>query len=191
MILPQDSLYSNEILEVDRQQIEKGNDFRKTYALDSTNKRQLIGLTLFARTNDNGKAEFKNLPDDKSFEVLPLQPGQQFGFSKGVQKLDDDVSFTFTRVPHTIKLLSTREFNNLKKEKSLIVRTPQEASKWYMIIVGAFFLSFLILHLLLTFRFTHADQFFNWIGNIVVPASFQPQTLHPRFRFIQDVCIQR
>ncbi len=158
MILPQDSLYSNEILEVDRQQIEKGNDFRKTYALDSTNKRQLIGLTLFARTNNNGKAEFKNLPDDKSFEVLPLQPGQQFGFSKGVQKLDDDVSFTFTRVPHTIKLLSTREFNNLKKEKSLIVRTPQEASKWYMIIVGAFFLGFLILHLLLTFRFPHADQ---------------------------------
>jgi cell division protein FtsW (lipid II flippase) len=91
--------------------------------------------------------------------VLPLQPGYQFGPSKGIQELNKEASFIFTRVPHKIKLLSTRDFNNLKKEGSLIVRTPEEAAKWYWIIVGVFLLGFILLHLLLSARFQAVDQF--------------------------------
>jgi cell division protein FtsW (lipid II flippase) len=55
-------------------------------------------------------------------------------------------------------LLSSRDYNNLKKERSLIVRTPEEATKWYGIIVGAFFFGFILLHIFLSVRFPQADQ---------------------------------
>ncbi|MGN6163448.1 MAG: FtsW/RodA/SpoVE family cell cycle protein [Flavisolibacter sp.] len=159
MIIPQDSVYSEDVREVSRQQIEKTAAIQKTYVFDSGNHRQLISLTAYARTDAEGKFSFKGLPDDKAFEVLPLQPGFQFGSSKGVQELNKDVSLSFVQSPHTIKLFSTRDFNNLKIEKSLIVRTPQQATYWYWIIVIAFFVSFVLLHIVLSVRFQQTDQF--------------------------------
>jgi bacteriorhodopsin len=35
---------------------------------------------------------------------------------------------------------------------------PNEFSKWYWMIAAGFFLSFFLLHFLLSFRFPHADQ---------------------------------
>jgi hypothetical protein len=158
MILPQDSVYSDEVSEVERQQIESGPAMRKIYAVDSLKRKQLVGLTAFARTDVNGKVEFTGLPPNRAFEVLPLQPGSQFGRAKGVQELDKNKSFEFYQTPHKIRLLSSRDFNILKKERSLIVRTPEEASKWYWIITGSFFLCFFVLHIFLSLRFQRADQ---------------------------------
>ncbi|MFD2147066.1 hypothetical protein [Mucilaginibacter antarcticus] len=76
----------------------------------------LQSLVVFARTDEQGRYTFKNLPADKAFEILPLQPGYQFGFSAGTDKLDEDKTFNFNRTTHTIKLLSTRDFNILKKK---------------------------------------------------------------------------
>ncbi|HXI00999.1 MAG TPA: FtsW/RodA/SpoVE family cell cycle protein [Sphingobacteriaceae bacterium] len=158
MILPQDSAYSEQVLEVAKEVTEKGNGFTRTYLLDSTSKRQLQSLTAYARTNAQGKYSFDNLPDDKAFEVLPLQPGYQFGRSQGIQELDKNVSFTFYQSPHTMRLMSGRDFNILKKEKSLIVRTPAEFNMWYWVIAFSFFGGFLLLHFLLSIRFQNADQ---------------------------------
>ncbi len=158
MILPQDSVYSENVSEINSEQTESAPGIKKIYALDSSRQRQLISLSAYARTDGKGNFKFAGLPDDKAFEVLPLQPGYQFGSSKGVQELDDDASFNFFQSPHTIKLLSSRDYNNLKKERSLIVRTPQEASKWFWIIVGVFFFGFILLHIFLSVRFRQADQ---------------------------------
>ena len=158
MILPQDSAYSEQVTEVVKEAIEKGNGYKKVYVLDSANNRQLQSLTAYARTDAKGKYTFKNLPDKKAFEILPLQPGFQFGNSKGVQELESNVLLNFTQSPHTMRLLTSRDFNIIKKEKSLIVRTPQEFNKWYYIITGSFFLGFIIIHLLLCFKFPNADQ---------------------------------
>ncbi|MFN2440050.1 MAG: FtsW/RodA/SpoVE family cell cycle protein, partial [Chitinophagaceae bacterium] len=158
MILPQDSIYSENVSEVSNELAESNSAVKKIYALDSVKQKQLISLTAYARTDANGSFKFTRLPNDKAFEVLPLQPGYQFGPSKGVQELDDDVSFNFYQAPHTIKLLSSRDYNNLKKERSLIVRTPEEARKWYWIIVGAFYFGFILLHIFLSVRFPQADQ---------------------------------
>ncbi|HVE60477.1 MAG TPA: FtsW/RodA/SpoVE family cell cycle protein, partial [Chitinophagaceae bacterium] len=158
MILPQDSIYSENVSEVSNELAESNSAIKKIYALDSVKQKQLISLTAYARTDANGSFKFTQLPNDKAFEVLPLQPGYQFGPSKGVQELDDDVSFNFYQAPHTIKLLSSRDYNNLKKERSLIVRTPEEARKWYWIIVGAFYFGFILLHIFLSVRFPQADQ---------------------------------
>ncbi|MBC8053298.1 MAG: FtsW/RodA/SpoVE family cell cycle protein [Sphingobacteriaceae bacterium] len=158
MILPQDSAYSETVTEVETELIETGDGFKKGYLLDSLKHKQLESLTAYARSDANGVYTFKGLPDDKAFELLPLKPGFQFGISQGVQQLDDDEKLNFVQSPHTIRLLSTRDFNILKKERSLIVRTPEEFNEWFWIIMGCFFGGFLLVHLVLSIKFPEADQ---------------------------------
>lgn len=158
MILPQDSAYSETVTEVAKNAIENGPGFQRIYLLDTLGHRQLQSLTAYARTDAQGNFSFDKLPDDKAFEIIPLQPGFQFGTSQGVQELSDDESFTFVQSPHTIRLLSTRDFNVLKRERSLIVRTPAEFNKWYWIIAVSFLAGFWLVHLFLTARFKMSDQ---------------------------------
>lgn len=158
MILPQDSLYSDAVEDEGRTVRDSSTTLLKVYHVDSSNNRQLISLLAYARTDNNGKFSFEGLPTDKAFEVLPLKPGFQFGGAKGVQGLEEDASFSFIQSPHKIKLFATRDFNNLRKEKALIVRTPDDVEKWYWIIMISFFAGFFLLHLFLSFRFPSADQ---------------------------------
>jgi cell division protein FtsW (lipid II flippase) len=158
MILPQDSIFNDEELEGVKTITENGNNFTKVYLPDSAGKRRLQSLTAYSRTNAQGNYQFKNLPSGKAFKVLPLQPGYQFGASQGVQDLDEDVSFSFTQSPHTIRLFSTRDFNILKKEKALIIRTPAEFNQWFWIIAVSFIAAFFLVHLLLSWKFSEADQ---------------------------------
>lgn len=158
LLIPQDSAYSTRVTEVDDAIVEVTPALRRSYVLDSSKNRQMLTFAAFARTDAQGKFSFRGLEKGRSYEVLPLQPGYQFGASKGVQELDGNVSFSFYQSPHKIRLLSGRDFNNLKREKSLIVRMPDEAIRWYWIIAGVFFLGFLILHVFLSLRFPQADQ---------------------------------
>ncbi|MFA6084093.1 FtsW/RodA/SpoVE family cell cycle protein [Mucilaginibacter sp.] len=158
MILPQDSIYNDELTEDVKLITENTNDVKKVYLPDSAGKRRLQELTAYARTDAQGNYSFKNLPTGRAFKVLPLQPGYQFGTSQGVANLTEDASFTFSQLPHTIKLFSTRDFNILKKEKSFIVRTPDEFNKWFWIIAASFVGAFLFVHLILSWKFSTADQ---------------------------------
>jgi cell division protein FtsW (lipid II flippase) len=159
MLLPQDSLYSDEVSETIAQQTETTASLRKRYATDGEGHRQLTALTAYARTDAAGECSFTGLSKGKAFEVLPLQPGFQFGASKGVQELKGSKTFRFTQSPHQIRLFATKDFNNLRKEKALIVRTPEEVTNWYYIISAIFFGGFFLLHLLLSVRFPQADGF--------------------------------
>lgn len=172
LILPQDSLYSESVDDVSRKITADSKGVRKLFALDSLGQRQLQSLSAYARTDDNGKFSFTGLPQNNSFAVLPLQPGFEFGRSQGVQQLEKNASFTFYQSPNTIKLFSTKDFNNLKKEKSFIVRTPEEAIKWFWIIVAGFIASFWLLHLLLSIRFPQADQFILPVIMVLTGLSF-------------------
>jgi len=157
LLLPQDSLYSNVISEVADETTETSNVVRKSFVLDSADNRQLQSLTAYVRTDADGNYTFKNLPEGKAFEVLPLQPAFQFGASKGTANLDGDETFSFIQRPHTIRLFSGRDFTNLKAEKALIVRLPQEFNRWFWIIAGGFFLSFFLVHLFLSLRMPDTD----------------------------------
>ena len=158
MLVPQDSAYSNQVSDVDQETVVSSPTIRRVYVSDAAKNRQLISLAAYARTDAQGQYAFTGLPDKKAFEVIPLQPGFQFGSSKGVQAIDENINFNFVQAPHKIRLFSSKDFNNLKRERSLIVRTPQEASKWYWIIVGVFFGGFILLHLFLSWRYGQADQ---------------------------------
>lgn len=115
-------------------------------------------LISYVRTDAQGVFSFGQLPNDKAFSVLPLQPGFQFGRSQGVQELSSDANFTFRQAPHTIRLFSARDFKILKKEKSLIVRSIADFNEWFWIITGSFFIGFWLLHVLMTWKFPQADQ---------------------------------
>jgi cell division protein FtsW (lipid II flippase) len=158
MVVPQDSTYSDEVSEVEKQLIESGPGDRKIFAVDSAGHKQLISFSAYARTDGSGKFQFTGLLRERTYEVLPLQPNYQFGSSKGVSSLEKNANFQFTQSPHTIRLLSTKDFNNLKKERSLIVRTPAEAQKWYWMIMAVFIAGFILIHILLSFVFSRSDQ---------------------------------
>ncbi|MEN0053325.1 MAG: FtsW/RodA/SpoVE family cell cycle protein [Mucilaginibacter sp.] len=158
MILPQDSIVSDEEITSRSATTQTTKAYKKVFVINADKKRQLQSLTAFARTDESGHYAFKNLPTGKAFEVLPLQPGYEFGRSQGVVELDKDKTLNFVQTPHSIKLLSTRDFNILKKEGAFIVRTQDEFNQWYWIIAGSFFIGFLIIHLLLSVRYPHADQ---------------------------------
>ena len=112
----------------------------------------------YLRTDAQGAYRFQGLPDDQSYSVLPLRPGAQFGRSQGTQQLDKDATFNFKQSPHTVRLFSARDFKILKKEKSLIVRTPETYNQWYGIIAGSFFAGFFFLHVLMSAKYKQADQ---------------------------------
>src|SRR5215217_7946485 len=126
--------------------------------MNSEEGAKIPGLISYARTDANGNFGFMNLPEGRAFQVLPLQPGFQFGRSQGVQELKEDVTFTFKQSIHTIRLFSARDFKILKKEKSLIVRTPEEYNKWYWIITACFFAGFFLLNFFLRSKFPQTDK---------------------------------
>ncbi len=158
MILPQDSTYSDEETDLVKTNTEQTPAFKKVYVLDAGGHQHLQSLAAFARTDDQGMYAFIHLPASKAFEVLPLQPGFQFGKSLGTEELDKYEAFNFHRSPHTIRLLSTRDYSILKKEKAFIIRTPSEFNFWFWIIVGGFFAGFLITHLIFSVKYPAADQ---------------------------------
>ena len=158
MIVPQDSIYNDEENDQVKNKVETKEGVKLVYVSDQKGQPHLQSLIAFARTNAQGEFTFKNLPANKAFEVLPLQPGFQFGRSMGTENLDNDESFTFHQSPHTIRLLSTKDFSILKKEKALIIRTPDEFNLWYWIIAGSFFVCFFIIHIILSSKFQTADQ---------------------------------
>ena len=172
MLFPKDSLYSSNVSDIENTFVSFSKGIRKVYILDSNNIRQLQSLTVFARTDANGVFAFTGLLANRSFVVLPLQPGFQFGRSQGVQSLDKNVVFNFFQSPDKIKLFSTKDFSTLKKEKAFIVRTPQEATTWFWIIAAAFVLSFWLLHLFLTAKFPDTDQFILPLLMVLVGLSF-------------------
>ncbi|MGN6531306.1 MAG: FtsW/RodA/SpoVE family cell cycle protein, partial [Ginsengibacter sp.] len=156
LLVPQDN--TDAFGDDDNDIIQFKNGVRKVLYRDTTKKLQLLSFNAYARTDAAGNFLFSGLPVNKSYDLLPLQPGYEFGPSKGVEKLDGSAAFHFVQSPHTLKLFSTQDFNNLKKEKAFIVRTPEEVTYWFRIIVITFFASFLLLHLLLSIRSPGADQ---------------------------------
>jgi len=172
LILPQDSLYSNNVEEVAAELKENSVTVRKNYAVDSLQNTQLQSLTAYTQTDTQGKFSFTGLPDNKTYEVLPLQLNYTFGNAQGIEKLDHNANFNFYRSQHRLKLFSTKDFSSLKKEKAFIVRTPADVLQWFWIIVSGFFAGFIILHILLSIWFKQADQLILPVVMVITGLSF-------------------
>ncbi|MEO7263548.1 MAG: cell cycle protein, partial [Ferruginibacter sp.] len=159
LVVPSDSNYNASDGDNDIPVIEFKNGIRKTFFADSAGKPVLQSITAYARTDVSGHFSFTGLAENRGYSVLPLQPGFQFGPSKGTALLSKNLSLKFYQAVHNVKLFSTKDFASLKKDKAFIVRTPAEVNKWLLIIAVAFLASFIFLHILLSWRFPQADQF--------------------------------
>ena len=119
----------------------------------------ISGLTMYTRTNSKGAFLFTGLYADSGYSILPMQPGLEFGNRRGSPRLDKNLYYTFTAKPHTIRLLGTIVYGQLKDDGALLVRTPAEFSTRYQLIAGALILSFLLVQLLLSFTKKRTDIF--------------------------------
>jgi len=144
--------------ETDETVVQFSNGVRKILVPDTANQLQLLSFNAYARTDAGGNYSFTGLPGERSYQVIPLQPGFEFGRSKGLEKLDGTAQFNFVQSPHSMRLFAAKDFSTLKKEKAFIVRTPQEVTQWFRIIVITFFAAFLFLHLLFTIKSPGTDQ---------------------------------
>jgi cell division protein FtsW (lipid II flippase) len=158
MILPQDSIDNDETVDFTKTKIESAANFRKVYVQGNKKQFKLQQLTAFTRTDADGRFAFENLPEGKAFEVYPMQPGYQFGKAQGTEELTHNISLKFYKAPHKIRLIASKDFNRLKKDGSLIVRLPDQYNFWYWFIACSFIIAFVLIHLLLSFRFPLADQ---------------------------------
>ena len=158
LLVPQDSSAASDQDEDEKNIIQFKNGIRKIFIPDSAKSLQLLSFNAYARTDASGKFIFSGLPENKSYEIIPLQPGYEFGRSQGIEKLQSDATFNFVGSPHMIRLFSAKDFNTFKKEKAFIVRTPEEVTQWFRIIVITFFSSFLLLHLIFSIRSPATDQ---------------------------------
>ena len=172
LLVPQDSNYTSDESEDVEEIIDYKNGVRKVFVQDSAKVLRLVSFSAYARTDAFGKLKFSGLPEGKTYEVLPLQPGYQFGRSQGVEKLVANADFTFTQLPHAFKLFSTKDFNTLKKEKAFIIRFPEMVTEWFWIIVTVFFSSFILLHIILSIRYPAADQLILPVLMILTGLSF-------------------
>ena len=163
---------SSDLTEVEDQIIEYKDAVRKILVKDSAKKLKLLYFIAYARTDQSGKFSLSGLTANSAYELIPLQPGFEFGRSQGIDNLQHDVSFNFTQSPHVLKLFSANDFSTLKKEHAFIVRSPEEVSSWYWIIVSSFLFAFLLLHIIFTIRSPGTDQLILPVIMILTGLSF-------------------
>lgn len=106
----------------------------------------------FARTNANGIATF-NVKKGSHYSIIPIQQGFQYGREKGTTNgaLSSDLDLSFVQKPHVLTLFSSQVFSNIKYDKTLIIRTPEEFISSLIMMTIAFIFGWLIF-LIFTFR---------------------------------------
>ncbi|MEJ7913433.1 MAG: cell cycle protein, partial [Chitinophagaceae bacterium] len=100
LLIPEDSLYTDAVVEVAQVKINETAALRTVFASDTAGQQQLQSLAAYARTDPQGRYSFTGLPKGKAFEILPLQPNFQFGASRGIADLSDNITFNFTARTH-------------------------------------------------------------------------------------------
>jgi cell division protein FtsW (lipid II flippase) len=119
----------------------------------------LEGPAWYASADANGHFSFTGLVRDSGYSVLPLAPGYEFGSRKGTRQLNKNTDYTFTAKPHKIRLIGPIAYGQLKSDGVLLVRTPEDFTTSYQLIVGGLILAFFIVNLILSLRRSKPDIF--------------------------------
>ncbi|MFL5745450.1 MAG: FtsW/RodA/SpoVE family cell cycle protein [Niastella sp.] len=119
----------------------------------------LYDHVLYARTDNNGEFHFTGLVTDSGYSVLPLKPGFEFGARQGSARLTKDKFYTFTGKPHKVRLIGPIAYAQMKEDGVLLVRTPDEFTTSYWLIVGGCILAFFLAHVILWLRKKEPDVF--------------------------------
>ncbi|MEZ0610079.1 FtsW/RodA/SpoVE family cell cycle protein [Fibrella sp. WM1] len=111
----------------------------------------------YARTDASGRFSFGGLAPGSGYSVLPLRPGFEFGARRGSPNMTRSTEFTFTGRTHTLRPIGAIVYGQLKEDRAFTVRTPGEFRLFFWGVVGAFLLSFWLVHFFWTYRRFHPD----------------------------------
>ena len=121
-----------------------------SYYFDSIG--QEVHDTLFAKTDAQGRAQFKGLDTAKGYSVLPIKRGYEYGAVKGIHQgrfEEDDHTYTFKQQEHRIQMLDNATLRQIKNDGTITVRTPAEyratVVKWFvLVLLGWWLLCFVL-----------------------------------------------
>lgn len=119
---------------------------------DSTFSAQQTVLA-FAKTDSRGNARFDGLDTNRSYSVLPVRKGFEYGNSKGTEggtlgSKGGSSSYSFIQKEHTLPLFDPATIAQIKKDHSIVVRSLDD------------YLSSLIVYVVLFFVFWWSSFFF-------------------------------
>lgn len=105
-----------------------------------------------AKTDKNGKAEFRSLSTSSSYSVIPIKEGFEYGSSQGtvggsLEQVGEDgmIECHFEEHDHSIKVFDTVTLKNIKSDHLVIVRSLNSFFWTMGIYVGLFFIIWWIL----------------------------------------------
>lgn len=109
-------------------------------------------LLSYARTGNDGRFVFAGLAPGGAYSVLPLKPGFEFGARRGTARLSRSLDVAFTARPHTLRLIGSVVYGQLKNDRAFTIRTPSQFRWSYWLDVGLFLLAFWMVHLFWSIR---------------------------------------
>ena len=119
----------------------------------------------WARTNNTGTVIFKGLDINKSYSVLPIKEGFEYGMPKGTLKgslIDSDkngtLTYTFSQQEHKIRIFDARTITQIKEKHTLTVRTPQEYKSTLVLYIMLFFAVWWGLYILWVHKHKDSDN---------------------------------
>lgn len=133
--------------------------FPSAYFDSVKNESDVVQTTFFARTNEEGNYQFKNLDADGNYSVMAISPGINFGDQKGMAKISKSRTFDFAGKPHLMRILDRVEYKQIKEDKIFTVRTPSEFKNQLFVYLILFVLAFWALHIALYLKNYRSDQF--------------------------------
>lgn len=110
----------------------------------------------FVLTDSEGNAVFDNLNTEDSYSVLPIRKGFEYGVSRGtragkweMEEPGKGMTFAFEQKEHRIQLLGNDKLKQIKEDKTIMVRSPQEYKaivvKWFVYVMMAWWVLFLFM----------------------------------------------
>lgn len=117
--------------------------------LDSLDQNAASRSTLaFLRTDSLGQVTFGGLDPERSYSVLPIREGYEYGTSRGTvggtlaeTAPKGELRCTFTEQEHRIRLFDLPTLRQIKEDGTLTVRSPEEfrtvSSTWLLLFFAA------------------------------------------------------
>ena len=110
----------------------------------------------FIMTDSNGLAVFNGLNTEDSYSVLPIKKGFEYGTSRGTRggkwvmdNPSEGLRYSFEQKEHRILLFNNDNLKQIKAERTILVRSPQEYKeivvKWFSYIMLAWWALLLVM----------------------------------------------
>lgn len=100
----------------------------------------------YLKTDSTGQVSFKGLDTSKSYSVIPICKGYEYGTPMGtiggnLSECDEDgiLNCEFSQIEHKIRLFDASTLKQIKEDKTITIRSPKEFKNLFAIYLALFF----------------------------------------------------